>query len=109
MCDVGVDEVDGHAGSAGLGAGLLERLGDEVNPGDVPSVLGQVDRRISRAASDVQRRFWLQRRCVSGSLDQLPQPFRVRMTVPRDEAEPVKDPEQVVSRSHDSRYSFRGR
>ena len=46
----------GSAGSAGLGTRLVERLRREVNPGDVPSVLGEIDRRVSGAASDVECR-----------------------------------------------------
>src|SRR5271157_2652456 len=100
MCDVSVHEVDRHAGSTSLGAGLVERLRDEVNRGDVPTVLRQVNRRVSGATPNIQRRRWRQCGCVSRSLNQLQQRFRMRMTVPRSKAESVKDPEQVVSRSH---------
>src|ERR1700736_477892 len=100
MCDVSVHEVDRRAGSTSLCAGLVERLRDEVNPSDVPTVLRQVNRRVSGTTSNIQRRFWRQCGCVSGSLNQLLQRLRMRMTVPRGEAETVKDPEQVVSRSH---------
>src|SRR5699024_6011380 len=97
MRDVRVDEVDRSVGSTRLCAGLVERLRDEVHSGDLPSVLGQVDRGVPGAASGVQRRSW--RQCVS-SLDEFPQRRRLRMTVPWGESDTVEDPKQSVPRSH---------
>lgn len=100
MRDVGLDKVDRNIGGAGLGPGLVERLRHEVNPGDVPSVLGKVDRRVPGATSDVERRPWWQRGFVSGSLDEFPQTRHQRMTVPGTKPESVENPKQCVSRSH---------
>jgi hypothetical protein len=63
-------------------------------------LLGKVDRAVSGTTSEFQGRSCGQRGRVTGSLDQIPEALRERVTIPRGKADPVKDPKQGVFGSH---------
>ena len=52
--DVGADEVDDGAGGFRLGAGFFQRLLYVVDSGDLPAVLGQVDRGVAGTATEFE-------------------------------------------------------
>jgi hypothetical protein len=100
--DVGAQEVDGGTGRARLGTCAFEWLGHEVDRGDLPAVLGEIDGAVTGTAADLEGRPDGKRGGVARSLDQIPQALREGMTIPWSEPDAVKDPKQRVFGSHSS-------
>lgn len=94
--DIALFDFDVDVAGSRLRPCLVDRLGDEVDSGDLPTVLGQIDGVVAGSTAEVEGPARSQRRTVTIAFDQVRQALRQRITIPRNEAEPVEGLEEQM-------------